>query len=116
MLAEPYSSADFRHGPIAIVQNGFPVIAATPQGRAGFDVEKLARTLRDRNAELIAISDNPALLDLARTRFALPASLPEWLSPITCAVAGQLFALYLTLAKGYDPDHLRGLKKVTETR
>jgi len=116
VLAEPYSSADFRHGPIAIVQNGFPVIAVTPQGIAAFDVEKLARTLHDRNAELIAISDNPALLNLAQTRLALPASLPEWLSPITCAVAGQLFALYLTLAKGYDPDHPRGLKKITETR
>ena len=45
---------------------------------------------------------------------ALP--LPEWLTPISYIVPGQLFALYLSLARGHDPDQPRGLKKVTVTR
>jgi glucosamine--fructose-6-phosphate aminotransferase (isomerizing) len=42
--------------------------------------------------------------------------MPEWLSPLVAVVPGQLFALGLTLAKGFDPDHPRGLRKVTLTR
>jgi glucosamine--fructose-6-phosphate aminotransferase (isomerizing) len=42
--------------------------------------------------------------------------LPEWLSPFTCIVPGQLLAMHVALAKGYDADRPRGLKKVTETR
>jgi glucosamine--fructose-6-phosphate aminotransferase (isomerizing) len=53
---------------------------------------------------------------MGRVPLRLPVALPEWLSPFTCIVPGQLLALYTTLAKGYDPDHPRGLTKVTETR
>jgi glutamine---fructose-6-phosphate transaminase (isomerizing) len=40
---------------------------------------------------------------------------PEWLSPFTAIIAGQLLAYHLTRAKGFDPDHPRGLTKVTRT-
>ncbi len=46
---------------------------------------------------------------------ALPVSLPEWLSPLTTVVPGQLLAHDLIAAKDYDPDHPRGLMKVTRT-
>jgi glucosamine--fructose-6-phosphate aminotransferase (isomerizing) len=46
----------------------------------------------------------------------LLASVPEWLSPITAIVPGQLFAMHLAHARDFDPDHPRGLRKVTETR
>jgi glucosamine--fructose-6-phosphate aminotransferase (isomerizing) len=42
-------------------------------------------------------------------------SLPEWLSPLSAVVPGQLLAHHLTRAKGCDPDHPRGLMKVTRT-
>jgi glucosamine--fructose-6-phosphate aminotransferase (isomerizing) len=116
IIAEPYSSADFRHGPVAIVERGFPVIAVAPQGKVYPDILALARELANREAELIVISGQEEALKLARTPFRLPVALPEWLSPLTCVVPGQLLALHVTLSKGYDPDHPRGLKKVTETR
>jgi glucosamine--fructose-6-phosphate aminotransferase (isomerizing) len=116
IVAEPYSSADFRHGPVAIVERGFPVIVVAPQGKVYPDILALARELANREAELIVISGQEDALKLARTPFRLPVALPEWLSPFTCVVPGQLLAMHITLAKGYDPDHPRGLKKVTETR
>ena len=116
IVTEPYSSADFRHGPVAIVERGFPAIVLAPQGAVYPDMLKLARELASREAELIAISGQEEPLQLARTPLRLPAILPEWLSPFTCVVPGQLLAMHITLAKGYDPDHPRGLKKVTETR
>jgi len=116
IIAEPYSSADFRHGPVAIVERGFPAVVVAPQGAVYPDMLALARELAAREAELIIISEQDEALELAHTPLRLPAALPEWLSPFTCIVPGQLLALHVTLAKGYDPEHPRGLKKVTETQ
>jgi glucosamine--fructose-6-phosphate aminotransferase (isomerizing) len=116
IVTEPYSSADFRHGPVAIVERGFPVIAIVPQGAVYRDMLTLAQELTTREAELLVISEQDEALRLAHTPLRLPIALPEWLSPFTCVVPGQLLALYVTLAKGYDPDHPRGLKKVTQTQ
>lgn len=115
LVAEPYSSSDFRHGPVALVERGFPVVVVAPQGAVYADMLALARELAAREAELIVISDEDGPLHLAHTPLRLPVALPEWLSPFTCVVPGQLLALHVTLAKGYDPEHPRGLKKVTET-
>ncbi len=116
IVTEPYSSADFRHGPVAIVERGFPAIVVAPQGAVYPDMLALARELAEREAELIVISEQDEPLGLARTPLRLPVALPEWLSPFTCIIPGQLLALHVTLARGFDPDHPRGLKKVTETR
>jgi glucosamine--fructose-6-phosphate aminotransferase (isomerizing) len=115
IVAEPYSSADFRHGPVAIVERGFPVIVIAPAGVVYDDVVALTRDLAARQAEIVAISTEEEPLGLARLPLRLPVALPEWLSPFTSVVPGQLLALHVTLAKGYDPDHPRGLTKVTET-
>jgi glucosamine--fructose-6-phosphate aminotransferase (isomerizing) len=116
IVTEPYSSADFRHGPVAIVERGFPAVVVAPHGAVYPDMLALTRELSAREAELIVISEQEDVLRLAQTPLRLPAALPEWLTPFTCVVPGQLLALHITLAKGYDPDHPRGLKKVTETR
>jgi glucosamine--fructose-6-phosphate aminotransferase (isomerizing) len=115
-VAEPYSSADFLHGPMALIEHGFPVIVIAPTGLMLPEMRQFLQALRQRAAEPIVISDDPDMLNLARIPLPLAASLPEWLSPITAIVPGQLFGLYLALAKDYDPDRPRGLRKVTETR
>ena len=113
--ANAYSSADFRHGPIATVSEGLPVVLIMPSGAAFDDMLSLAHELRERGAELLIVSDDPAAHALATTRLPLAGSFDEWLSPIPAIVPGQLLALHLTLAKGFDPDHPRGLTKVTRT-
>ena len=115
IVAEPYSSADFRHGPLAVVERGFPVVAVAPEGVVLPDMCRLLQQLAEREAELIVISDAEAALSLARTPLHLPVSLPEWLSPFTAIVPGQLLAHGITLVKGYAPDHPRGLRKITQT-
>jgi glucosamine--fructose-6-phosphate aminotransferase (isomerizing) len=79
-------------------------------------LREFVEVLRTREAEPIVISDDAAILALGRVQLPLHASLPEWLSPITAIVPGQLFAMSLAFARDYDPDHPRGLRKVTETR
>lgn len=116
VLTEPYSSADFQHGPIAIVEHGFPVLAVAPQGPVFDEMLSLLRELKDdHRADLVVISDAEEALELATTPVQLPADVPEWLSPIVSIVLGQLFAYHLTRAKGFDTEKPRGLSKVTHT-
>lgn len=114
-LAEPYSSADFQHGPVALVEKGFPVIAIVPEGAVTAEMEEFLIHLRKREAELVVISARKESLSLAQTPLPLPPGVPEWLSPMVAVVPGQLFALGLTRARGLNPDQPRGLQKVTRT-
>lgn len=115
VLAEPYSSADFQHGPVALVERGFPVIAVVPEGKVTAEMEAFLGQLKEREAELVVISARREALAMAQTPLPIPAGIPEWLSPIVAVIPGQMFALGLTLARGLDPDHPRGLRKVTLT-
>jgi glucosamine--fructose-6-phosphate aminotransferase (isomerizing) len=115
-VVEPYSSADFLHGPLALVEPGFPVIVIAPSGAMLAEMKAFLYTLKKRDAEAVVISDHASALALARVALRLPADVPEWLSPLTSIVPGQLLAMYLAAAKDYDVDRPRGLRKVTETR
>ncbi len=114
VVAEPYSVADLLHGPVAMIDGGFPVILVAPTGLGG-DVDELLAMLEKRRARVIAISDRSAVLERAEVGIPLPAGVPEWLSPIVSVVPGQIWARALALAKGNDPDVPRGLAKVTLT-
>ncbi len=116
LIAEPYSSADFQHGPIAMVEGGFPVLAIAPQGKVFESMLAMLRRLsNEHKAELVVISDEPGALSLAQSPIELPAGIPEWLTPLVAIVAGQLFAYHLTRAKGYDTEKPRSIGKITET-
>ncbi len=132
VIATPFSTSDFRHGPAALVQPDVPVILFAPPGRTADEAYELLRWLRDRDADCIVVSSDDRLLELATK--AVPLALPtsavtpeseragvgavsvdELLAPIPYIVPGQLFAHYLALEKGLDPDRPRGLSKVTRT-
>lgn len=115
VLAEPYSSADFLHGPVALVEEAFPTIVIAPSGALSSELEQFVRTLNIRGAEVIAISDVPEILKLARIQLPLRANVPEWASPLVTILAGQLLAMHLANVRDYDVDRPRGLRKVTET-
>ncbi len=116
VIAEPYSSADFMHGPLALVEPGFPAIVVAPSGVMLPEMKTFIDTLKQREAEVIVVSDDAAALAQARIPLKLPESVPEWVSPIPAIVPGQLFAMHLAHVRDYDPDKPRGLRKVTETR
>jgi glucosamine--fructose-6-phosphate aminotransferase (isomerizing) len=115
VMADGYSSADFLHGPKAILERSLPVLAVAP-GRVFEDLDGILRLARDKGARVVTISDRQDLLDLAQVALPLPAGIPEWLSPIVAVVPGQLWALGLSLARGMHPDAPPGLAKITHTR
>lgn len=117
VFADPYSVADFQHGPIAIIERGFPVLAIAPRGAALADVLALLRRLRDeQEAELLVLSDSDEALALGHSAMRLPTAVPEWLTPLVSIIPAQLYCYHLTRAKGYDTEAPRGLRKVTLTR
>lgn len=115
-VVQNYSSADFLHGPMAMIEPGFPVVVVAPSGVLQAEMAAFMGELVRRQAETIAISDVPEILDQARVPLPLPRSMPEWLSPVTAILPGQLLSMYLAHERGLDVDAPRGLKKVTETR
>jgi len=116
VVAEPYSAADFQHGPIALVHENIPIVLIATQGAVADDLAALALRLRNLGAHLTAISDVSIILEAADRPASLPASVEERFAPMTAVIAGQLLAFHLTHARGLDPDRPHGLRKVTETR
>jgi glucosamine--fructose-6-phosphate aminotransferase (isomerizing) len=115
--AEPYSPADFQHGPIAMLDRGFPVLAIAPRGKVLRSMLEQLKELRQAlDAELVVISNERRGLSLAKLALSIPGDIPEWLTPLVSILPAQLFAYHLTLAKGLDAERPRGIRKVTETR
>ena len=116
VLADPYSSADFIHGPLALIEAGFPTFAVAPRGAAAADMEAVIERLGEElQARLLIVSDDASLRARGTWSLPLPADLPEWLMPIVSIVPGQLHAMHLTMAKGRDPERPRSIRKVTLT-
>jgi glucosamine--fructose-6-phosphate aminotransferase (isomerizing) len=117
VVADPYSAADFQHGPLALLEPGFPVLAIAPSGVAepGM-VELLGRIRSEFEVDLVVVSDRDEALSIASAPVRLGGGLPDWLMPVVSIVPCQLFAYHLARAKGLDPDEPRHIRKVTLTR
>ena len=114
VVAERFSSADFFHGPLAIVERRFPVIMFGPSGVTKKSSVDLLEELRDLHADSLTITNDDDIAALSRNSLRMP-QMDEFLTPIPFIVPAQLFAALLSEAKGIDPDAPRSLKKVTKT-
>jgi glucosamine--fructose-6-phosphate aminotransferase (isomerizing) len=115
LLFEAYSAADLMHGPVAAIGPGWPVIAIAPSGPALESMETAIRGLAGRGARVVVIADREDVLALGVAPLRLVASIPEWLSPLTTVIPGQLAAVRLAQLNGSDLDHPHGLSKITLT-
>ena len=117
LRAQPFASPDFVHGPIAMIGEGYPVIAIANQGRALASVLEVVAQVKSRGAEAVIIGNAPAALKIADVAFPVNVGLhvPEVISPFAGIVAGQIFTHALSLLKGFNPDQPRNLQKVTIT-
>jgi glucosamine--fructose-6-phosphate aminotransferase (isomerizing) len=115
VVAERFSSADFLHGPVAMVERHFPVILFAPPGVMLTGVRSLIGRLRELRADsLVITSDLDAAASCTRA-IIMPKEIDEFVAPIPYIIPGQLFAALLAEAKGLDPDQPRSLSKVTRT-
>ena len=115
VVAERFSSADFFHGPLAIVERRFPVILFAPQGVTVKSNIDLLKRLKELNADSFSITNDKKIASLSSRTLLLPDEIDEFLSPIPFIIPAQLFAALLSEAKGLNPDAPRSLSKVTRT-
>lgn len=114
LSAHAFSGADLMHGPLAMIDEDRPVIAVVPEGPGGAALQPVLSSLRERGAEVCVIGPAGAA-GSAALQIRLPSGMPEQLAPIVQIVPLQQLARLMALSRGYDPDHPRGLRKVTET-
>src|SRR6185312_2501955 len=115
VVAERFSSADFLHGPLAMVERHFPVFIFAPPGDMLPDVNDLIGRLQELHAETLAITSDLSIAANCTRAVIMPREIDEFLAPIPYIIPGQLFAALLAEAKGLNPDSPRSLSKVTRT-
>jgi glucosamine--fructose-6-phosphate aminotransferase (isomerizing) len=115
VVAERFSSADFQHGPLAMVERHFPVIFFAPPGVMLDGITALIDRLNELRADTLVITSCREVARKCTRAILLPDEINEFLSPIPYIIPGQLFAALLADAKGLNPDEPRSLSKVTRT-
>lgn len=117
VVAERFSSADFLHGPIALVEPSFPVFAFAPPGVTWQSMGETLQKLQGLSADILAITDraNREVETRATRIIRVPGRLKEVMTPIPYIIPAQLFAAHLAAQKGLNPDQPRTLNKVTLT-
>jgi len=117
VVAERFSSADFLHGPIALVEPNFPVFVFAPSGVTWPPVREAVEKLRPLTAETVVITDatNRDAARVGNRLIRLPQRVSEMYTPIPYIIPAQLFAACLAAEKGLNPDRPRTITKVTQT-
>jgi glucosamine--fructose-6-phosphate aminotransferase (isomerizing) len=120
--AESFSAADFLHGPLALVEQGYPALVLVNHDETMKMTIEFIDKLLERNANVLAFATHRAaesMRSLAGHDTLSVADIgdaPSLLANIVFIVYGQLFAMHLATMRGHDPDVSRGVSKVTVTR
>jgi glucosamine--fructose-6-phosphate aminotransferase (isomerizing) len=113
--AEPYSSADFEHGPLTLAQRGTPVLLFASRGATLGEARRIAASLIKGGSRVYAITNDAGLAEKVDDAVLLRAPVSEALAPIALSVVAQHVAAHVARLHGRDPERPAGLSKVTRT-
>jgi glucosamine--fructose-6-phosphate aminotransferase (isomerizing) len=114
--AEGYAAGEMKHGPIAIIYKGMPLLAVAPSGRA---LELMAGNIEEakaRGADVVAIVDEESRKKVKASRYITLPATAELFTPLLTVIPLQIFAYYVALAKKCDIDKPRNLAKSVTVR
>ena len=111
LQAEAFSGAEIKHGPMALIEEGYPLMIFATRGPTQASLLQLAEEMRGRGARVILAA--PA--DVSTRDLTLPTAATPDLDPIVAIQAFYVMAAKLSAARGMDPDRPRHLSKVTKT-
>jgi glucosamine--fructose-6-phosphate aminotransferase (isomerizing) len=114
VAAHAFSGADLLHGPMAMIDSDHPVVTVVPSGVGAEAMRPVLERLQERRAD-VAVFGGQESIALGTVGFELPGGQSEELAPISDIIPMQQLAMEMAVARGIDPDHPRGLSKVTET-
>jgi glucosamine--fructose-6-phosphate aminotransferase (isomerizing) len=108
-----YPAGESKHGPISLVELGFPIVFICPQDSTRRSIIGNIMEMKARGASIITIIEkgDEEIKKLADDYIEIDTGLPEVLSPIPFVIPLQLFAYYMSLERGNDPDKPRNLAK-----
>lgn len=111
--AEGFAGGELKHGPIALIDNGTPVIAILPAGHEHSLDEKMLSNIQEvkaRGARVIVIAEEGAHVEGAEHIIRIPVA-PALFQPILATVPLQVFAYEMAVVRGNDVDQPRNLAK-----
>ncbi len=108
--AEGYAAGEMKHGPIALIEPGMPVVVLSSPGRVTDKVRSNIEQVKARGGHVIVIGSDADSRELADESIEVPQA-SEWLSPILNVIPLQLFAYHHALLRGCDIDKPRNLAK-----
>ncbi|MBD8531974.1 MULTISPECIES: SIS domain-containing protein [unclassified Massilia] len=111
LQAEAFSGAEIKHGPMALIEDGYPLLIFATRGPAQAGLVALALEMRGRGARVLLAAPE----DVAERDLTLPVAATPDLDPIVAIQAFYVMAAKLSKARGLDPDRPRHLSKVTKT-
>jgi glutamine---fructose-6-phosphate transaminase (isomerizing) len=111
LQAEAFSGAEIKHGPMALIEDGYPLLIFATRGPAQASLVALAAEMRGRGARVLLAAPD----DIAERDLTLPVAATPDLDPIVAIQAFYVMAAQLSKARGLDPDRPRHLSKVTRT-
>ena len=108
-----YPAGESKHGPISLIQPGFPVVFICPPDETRKTLIGNIMEMKARGAQIIAIIEegDEEIKELADDYIEIVKGVPEVLSPIPYVIPLQLFAYYMAVERGCDPDKPRNLAK-----
>ncbi|MEM3406536.1 MAG: SIS domain-containing protein [Nitrososphaerota archaeon] len=114
LMTEAFHVLEFRHGPMAEVDEKTLIIIIAPKGIDKKIFIDLMKDIKNKNGEILAITNTKEILKEATISINLPEKILEEISPSISVIPNQLFAYYTSIGKGYDPDNPRHLSKVVK--
>lgn len=115
VMARAWSVADFEHGPIAVLEAALPVVVVDGGGAMAVHLRSMRERIGAKGCQLVQLVDGDVGDVDSSAAVQLRSGLPEALTPISLAVLAQLLAHRVALARGFDPDRPREIRKVTRT-
>jgi len=115
VMARAWSVADFEHGPIAVVEAGIPIVVVDGGGAVESSMGSIRERVSAKGCPVVRLVDGKSSDVDPSTTVQVASGLPEELTPLSLAVLAQLLAHHVAVARGFDPDSPREIRKVTRT-
>jgi glucosamine--fructose-6-phosphate aminotransferase (isomerizing) len=108
-----FPAGEGKHGPISLVEPGFPVVFICPKDETHKTLIGNIMEMKARGASIIAVIEegDEEIKNLAEDYIEVPKGIPDVISPIPFVIPLQLLAYYMAVERGYNPDTPRNLAK-----
>ncbi len=110
---EGYAAGELKHGPLALIDQGVPVVVVLPPGENHRKTMSNLEEVKSRGADVIAVGsfEDEKLISKANDLFLINNEVDEIIAPLVYIIPLQLLSYYIAIERGLDPDKPKNLAK-----